>query len=1820
MTKKTKLNNKNKGRFLSFLLVSNALINPVYGMTDEDRPNPDWTVLFPEKHQVDEPGSKILNYLDDRSLARLAQVNKYLASIARQVRGKRHSSPNMPGSFAEIESTFAEKKKLFSLVRKVIGAEYNEVQCVRDRIKRYLYRLDPFPKNISQNDLNNIYSILDELQKNLWQPENYIGRSYHQSLIEAKDLKLSHPGLHLLRSLLERIELYKEQHSFLSDLLSPVQEHYKRYLDHFIDKFQARKVSLESKVIISGEGFFSLKKECGDEFGPGCLIHPTDRTINSYRISQEMARFLIAMDSFGSSFKNNISGTHTVQFLSTKDDTHNGVFFKSGVNILALPVGMESAMYWFAKVLFGRNMAPTSLVVLNDVEIGVFQPESPLKSLYWTLCICPSREEQLTEKQFIERYPGYEKEIEITQTSHVIQTSLGIHGVNIQDFILGCGQGQYDYADLDLRSFGEQIILSIFINPQDYKADNLIVRTDLGKPYPIVGIDNDMALLTGGIIQKEKEINHTKKIIQTINVKNILYCFKNQMEDKVDPQLKEYFLQINPELVLLKWLGNLYLQEKEYLDLQKSYYDKLILTKENNQPRHETQSYLSKEQFTNDLRLPVLLDFDILAQHLAIFKKLKAILNDHGDLSHWGLFHKVHSGAASCYKKFSSIIFNLKNMGLNHPIFKNKPNFKKAYEELINDIEHCKPESEKFNPILATYDFIARSSNVDLKQILREELHEQTSNSKTIREELDEVEDSDYNPNKKSKSKKTIRELILFLIGNINLDKQYTVIPFMELGFFYFKDILQEVMQKKSILASSSIYYKSWQEPFLLLRLMKERSQEHIIGSLLDWGWDPKIIDPASGNNLFHYWVIGNYSEKLLKQIVEIYLKSGKEIALDNKFTIPSPLDLAMLGGHENAFTSLVNYNLMKFNLGISYDFYKNHVLAKDRKGLSGEFRQSFIHLIACNPDLKWKISWHHLLPTSSQDLGHKANTASSGEIIVPTSVLEQIRDKKTNGEKRGNHEVTSAKISDPLMEYHLYFKFFPDLPGIEEGVGRLTRELLGFGAPYTELIKIGVSPIMVSQGIEGYNLLDVLLMEDLKKKNEILSNIDLESLSGLILVAMLINPEDGKPENYIVERHPIQRDKYRIVGVDNDHAFVPAIAREEDEKNEAPGAGPVKASVQVKSILYCLDQMNYYLPHSVIDKFLKMDPYAIITKWLEELKVTEQSYKILFKDNIRNDGFFKRSDFKGENDCYLKIPFYYKGIREFYEKFVHLQGILEDNKQKNITHIDLLEKLEHSLAMRYEGALKQKHLSPYERFKQVDGPFYVMQEDGSSKSVTKSGRIVAFHLPPKRTMFERIFSDKKEIHGLSEALDELDKSQKDINKTSLESLFMKLNSDNKEENRDRITIEDLEDPEKRRKILKQADFSKYEFHQQRALLTYLCKYHKLFDISIINCASLTNNFLAPLHLDHLQFLDIRGSQNVDNLCLMTLSNQAKQLRELTLSNILTLTDIGEENVFGILTGNPLVFANLQKLILSGCTALKRPYIIASNLEELNVANCVLLTDQALDWVVEHSENLKTLKFKNCPLIGEEQLRGHHPNFPVSYCNKIKSEIIDILESKDSVLKKINLTRYKIGTGHWGGVRKRNGKEYGTPLTSWDIYNREPIKSVGVRFLITYSLEFLQKLYLGNNDIGAAGIRALPKGNWPQLKVLDLGKNNIRDEDIISLIQGKWPQLEDLNLSNNKIGATGIKTLSTGNFTGLALLNLMKNRIEDDGAIVLANGNLPSLTSLILCDNNIGDDGAIALTNGNLHSLTSLILCDNNIGAKLRKELKKKYPQVKIKF
>ena len=86
-----------------------------------------------------------------------------------------------------------------------------------------------------------------------------------------------------------------------------------------------------------------------------------------------------------------------------------------------------------------------------------------------------------------------------------------------------------------------------------------------------------------------------------------------------------------------------------------------------------------------------------------------------------------------------------------------------------------------------------------------------------------------------------------------------------------------------------------------------------------------------------------------------------------------------------------------------------------------------------------------------------------------------------------------------------------------------------------------------------------------------------------------------GKGDNYVAERVKVSGGewKYRVVGVDNDHAFVPGISGGED---------PRRVRINTKTILFAFNAILQTIPSAVIDLFADMDIDALLRKWIGRL------------------------------------------------------------------------------------------------------------------------------------------------------------------------------------------------------------------------------------------------------------------------------------------------------------------------------------------------------------------------------------------------------------------------------------------------------------------------------------------------------------------------------------------------------------------------------------------------------------------------------------------
>jgi len=115
--------------------------------------------------------------------------------------------------------------------------------------------------------------------------------------------------------------------------------------------------------------------------------------------------------------------------------------------------------------------------------------------------------------------------------------------------------------------------------------------------------------------------------------------------------------------------------------------------------------------------------------------------------------------------------------------------------------------------------------------------------------------------------------------------------------------------------------------------------------------------------------------------------------------------------------------------------------------------------------------------------------------------------------------------------------------------IEQLHQHIIGHGTCFSELIKLErpgkeAIPILMSAEVPGPTVQDVL-----ETSPQRLTGLDPRSFTELIWLAILTNPEDGLPTNYVL--HTSAEETPTLVSVDHDHALFPAFALQPREGSQ---------------------------------------------------------------------------------------------------------------------------------------------------------------------------------------------------------------------------------------------------------------------------------------------------------------------------------------------------------------------------------------------------------------------------------------------------------------------------------------------------------------------------------------------------------------------------------------------------------------------------------------------------------------------------------------------
>ena len=344
-------------------------------------------------------------------------------------------------------------------------------------------------------------------------------------------------------------------------------------------------------------------------------------------------------------------------------------------------------------------------------------------------------------------------------------------------------------------------------------------------------------------------------------------------------------------------------------------------------------------------------------------------------------------------------------------------------------------------------------------------------------------------------------------------------------------------------------------------------------------------------------------------------------------------------------------------------------------------------------------LPWHLVMDSISQEketVEEFCLEGVKGKRYLKPEIVKQLFEGSefSANNTYGRHKVKAirCRVGDHL-DIGLHIKKNPELFGRELMVHHLARQLSdNLITPPIALLclsrweglhdKVMVYyPFLVSLTIEGDTLKDAL-----DHRAYQLKNLDKRSFSEALGLALLINPEDGREDNYILKQK-IQDKAIQFRSIDNDHTFVRPLATDEDGQEIE---GPL--GMQVKTILYCFDQMQEPLDSQFCERLLSLDPYTVIKKWLDDLGEEQKRIENLTKDKKGRIELKRRG-------IYLDIEFKLHIVIDIYEKLVRMQESLR--KDPKCTGMRLLRKTIPNLSVRCLEVF-DKFNTPEERFHEL--------------------------------------------------------------------------------------------------------------------------------------------------------------------------------------------------------------------------------------------------------------------------------------------------------------------------------------------------------------------------------------------------------------------------------------------------------------------------------------------------------------------------------------
>ena len=327
------------------------------------------------------------------------------------------------------------------------------------------------------------------------------------------------------------------------------------------------------------------------------------------------------------------------------------------------------------------------------------------------------------------------------------------------------------------------------------------------------------------------------------------------------------------------------------------------------------------------------------------------------------------------------------------------------------------------------------------------------------------------------------------------------------------------------------------------------------------------------------------------------------------------------------------------------------------------------------NLDREWLCSTPVLLLQADKAPAFITPLITEGKTLSPAVKLSYFLNK---GEKI--EDMVGAYTAPVFSIQGVRYKRNPHAPGIEFMMSSLSKVLAGEGTTPTELMKVFGSDgapyvYQASHTVQGKDLQSVLIHHP-----ECMDKIRADNFAAVVILGILTDPQDGKPDNYMVAFSQDEQGKItqiEILGIDNDIAFSDVIISQHKEGEKAG-----HYMMNIKNTLYFFPQMMQSIDAGFRDKLLEKKPEFILLEWLQLLLAKNKEYEILLTEGIFTLAEYAGDGLANKRGLQLPIKVVPGTMARVYRKLKQLHATL--TQQPNITLWDLLMVIEPEVAAHY--------------------------------------------------------------------------------------------------------------------------------------------------------------------------------------------------------------------------------------------------------------------------------------------------------------------------------------------------------------------------------------------------------------------------------------------------------------------------------------------------------------------------------------------------------